>query len=223
RRQSSRMSEGHGRGRVRYTISRREFLRSAGAGGLVLLHPFHAAASTTHRGNVVLRWNDAFLEGVRESKLGPPMVSRALAVAHTSIFDAWTAYDRTAVGTRLGGTLRRPARERSLANKEIAISFAAYRAAADLFPLSVATVFAPLMVNLGLDPADHSLDARTATGIGNLASQAVLAFRQHDGANQLGDEPGGTRGVPYSDYTGFVPVNVPMDIRLPFDTSTLSD
>lgn len=61
------------------------------------------------------------------------------------------------------------------------------------------------MASLGFDPADHSLDARTPTGIGNLASQAVLAFRHHDGANQFGDEPGGTPGVAYSDYTGFIP------------------
>src|SRR5438067_10085847 len=136
-------------------FSRRRLLRSAGAGGLVLLLPRVARARPRGRRavrpaeNLVLQWNTAFLQGVRDSKLGPPMVSRALAVAHTSIFDAWTAYDRTAIGTRLGGTLRRPARERSLANQEIAISFAAYRAAADLFPLSVATVFAPLMVDLG--------------------------------------------------------------------------
>jgi hypothetical protein len=207
---------------VRYAFSRREFLRTGAAVGLVLLNPFQAAASTTRRGNVLLLWNNAFLQGVRESKLGPPMVSRALAIGHTCIFDAWAAYDRLAVGTRLGGALRRPARERSLSNKEQAISFAAYRAAADLFPASVATVFDPLMASLGFDAADHSQDARTPTGIGSLASQAVLAFRHHDGANQLGDEPGGTPGVAYSDYTGFVPLNAPMDIRFPFDLSTVS-
>src|SRR5438067_1788104 len=159
---------------MRDTISRRDFLRTAGAGGLILLNPFRPLFSRTKNGNVVLRWNSAFLQGVRESRLGPPMVSRALAVAHTCIFDAWAAYDRLAVGTRLGGQLRRAARERSLANKEQAISYAAYRAAADLFPASVSTVFDPLMASLGFDPADHSLDARTSTGIGNLASQAVL-------------------------------------------------
>jgi hypothetical protein len=208
---------------VRYAISRRDFLRATGAAGLVVLNPFRLSTSTTRRGNVLLRWNGALLQGVRESKLGPPMVSRALAVAHTCIFDAWAAYDRLAVGTRLGSALRRPARERSLANKEQAISLAAYSAAADLFPGSIATVFDPLMASLGFDAADHSLDARTPTGIGNIASQAVLAFRHHDGANQLGDEPGGTSSVAYSDYTGFVPVNAPMDIRFPFDPSTVTD
>ena len=93
-------------------ISRRHFLRTVGVGGLVLLNPHRLLSSPTRGGNVVLRWNDAFLQGVRESKLGPPMVSRALAVAHTCVFDAWAAYDRLALGTRVGGALRRPARER---------------------------------------------------------------------------------------------------------------
>jgi hypothetical protein len=83
--------------------------------------------------SLVLLWNEAALQGVRDSKLGPPMVARALAIVHTCIFDAWAAYDHQAVGTRLGGALRRPPRERTLANMNTAISFASYRAAVDLF------------------------------------------------------------------------------------------
>src|SRR5437867_9552457 len=86
------------------------------------------------RDSVVVRWNAAALQGVRESKLGPPMVSRALAIVHTSAFDAWAAYDKAAVGTRLGGGLRRPPNEWTLANKSKANSFAAYRAAVALLP-----------------------------------------------------------------------------------------
>jgi hypothetical protein len=50
------------------------------------------------------------------------------------MFDAWAAYDRWAVGTRLRGSLRRPARERTPANKREAVSYAAFRALVDLFP-----------------------------------------------------------------------------------------
>src|SRR5213082_98387 len=118
-------------------ITRRRLLQTASVGGLALLVPSAALARTARSAklaeNVVLRWNDALLQGVRDSKLGPPMVARALAVAHTCIFDAWAAYDHRAVGTRLGGGLRRLPRERTLANMGTAISFAAYRAAVDLF------------------------------------------------------------------------------------------
>ncbi len=58
--------------------------------------------------NVVIQWNNAALQGVRDSKLGPPMVSRALAIVHTCMYDAWAAYDARALGTRLGSSLRRP-------------------------------------------------------------------------------------------------------------------
>jgi hypothetical protein len=175
------------------------------------------------RDSVVVRWNEAALQGVRDSKLGPPMVSRALAILHTCVYDAWAAYDQKAAGTRLGGMLRRPPREHTLSNVEQAISFAAYRAAVDLFPGSTSSVFDPLMVSMGYDAGDHSTDTTTPPGIGNVAARAVLEFRHRDGANQLGDEPGGVPGVPYFDYTGYVPANAPMDLRLPFDPSTVHD
>jgi hypothetical protein len=171
--------------------------------------------------SLVILWNEAFLQGVRASKLGPPMVARALAIAHTCIYDAWAAYDGTAVGTVLGGSLRRPPDERRLANTLRAISFAAYRAAVDLFPGSVSTVFDPLMLTLGFNGADTSTDASTPTGIGNVAAKAVLDFHHADGANQLGDMLGGSPGVPYADYTGYVPVNDPMDTRTAFDPASV--
>jgi hypothetical protein len=172
---------------------------------------------------VVIQWNEAFLQGVRGSKLGPPMVARALAIAHTCVYDAWAAYDRVAVGTRLRGGLRQPPARRTLGNKREALSFAAYRAAVDLFPESRATVFEPLMARLGYDATTTSGDTSTAAGVGNVAAHAVLEFRHRDGANQLGDEPGGAPGVAYSDYTGFVPANAPMDLGGAFDRATVHD
>src|SRR6059058_3070768 len=120
-------------------ISRRQFLAAAGTGGALLLLPVvPATASAARRAwtaqpgdGVVIQWNKAFLQGVRDSKLGPPMVARALAIGHTCIYDAWAAYDHKAVGTRLGGSLRRPPAERTIANRTQALGFAAYRAAVD--------------------------------------------------------------------------------------------
>ncbi|HEY2371827.1 MAG TPA: vanadium-dependent haloperoxidase [Gaiellaceae bacterium] len=211
-------------------LSRRGLLKSSGIVGLALFFPGAAPARPFARRvaavesaqNVVLRWNNALLQGVRDSRLGPPMVSRALAIAHTCIYDAWAAYDRVAVGTRLGSALRRPAREHRLENKAEAVSFAAYRAAIDLFP-GHASLFDSLLASLGYDAADRSTDPSTPAGVGNLAATAVLDFRHQDGANQLGDAPGGITGMQYSDYTGFTSANAPMDIRLPFDASSVRD
>src|SRR5919201_669370 len=115
-------------------MSRRKFLAAAGAGGAAVLLPGLGRAQPVRATggaakldeSLVLQWNTAALQGVRESKLGPPMVARALAVVHTCAYDAWAAYDPVAVGTRLLGGLRRPATEQTLANKTKAVSFAAY-------------------------------------------------------------------------------------------------
>jgi hypothetical protein len=169
--------------------------------------------------NSVIQWNNAALQGVRDSKLGPPMVARALAIVHTCIYDAWAAYDRKAFGTQLGPALRRPKSERTLANKTKAISYAAYRAAVDLFPSDKVTVFDPLMSSLGFDPDDRSTDPETPAGIGNIACDAVLTFRHTDGANQLGDLT--ESGIPYADYTGYTPVNPPSTV--PVNPASVKD
>jgi hypothetical protein len=169
---------------------------------------------TKGRPRALVQWNIAALEGIRDSKQSAPFVARDLAIVHTCIYDAWAAYDERAVGTQLGGALRRPVGERTLANKERAISFAAYRALADIMPSEIQSVYIPLMEQLGYDPSDNSTDIETPTGIGNVACAAVLEFRHHDRANQLGDLAQGA----YSDWSGYTPVNLAGAIpaHLPF-------
>jgi hypothetical protein len=159
---------------------------------------------------LVVQWNDVLLQSVRLSRLGPPMVARAIGIVHTCGFDAWAAYDDVAVGTRLGGSLRRPAAERTPANKEKAFSYGEYRCLLDLFPNQTDYIRSQ-MTALGYDPDDASTDATTPQGVGNAAAHAVLDFRHQDGSNQLGDlHPGA-----YSDYTGYQPVNDPDHINDP--------
>jgi hypothetical protein len=138
------------------------------------------------------------------------MVARALAVVHTCMYDAWAMYDPVAVATAAPRTLRQPATVRTPENKRQALSFAAYRALADLFPTEVAS-FDRLMAALGYDPVETSTDPRSPTGVGNRCAAAGLEFRHVDGSNQLGERhPGG-----YTDYTGYVPVNTPDSINNP--------
>jgi hypothetical protein len=154
--------------------------------------------------NNVIVWNNAALQAIRDTSPGPTIAARVLAITHTCIFDAWAAYDPIAVGTRLGGALRRPVAEDTLANRDEAISFGAYRALTDLFPTE-GLMLQGVMTSLGYDPNDNSVDTTKPDGIGNVACGAVLQFRHHDESNQLGDlHPGA-----YSDYTGYVPTNTP--------------
>lgn len=176
--------------------------------GVVLLtRP--ALSSPPVASNMVVDWDNAALQGVRDSKLGAPIVARAMAVVHTCMYDAWAAYDSAALGTQLRGMLRRPATERTPANKQKAISYAAYRALNDLMPVDTDTVYLPLMKKLGYDPTDKSTDIDTPAGIGNVACAAVLEFRHHDGSNQLGDLAQG----PYSDWTGYTAANAPTYLK----------
>src|SRR5438094_7481317 len=94
--------------------------------------------ATSASATVVSDWNTSVLAEVRLSKAlrnGPPIVARALAIAHTCMYDAWAAFDDVAVGTTdTGGTRRRPANERTDENKAKAISCAAYRWRRNLYP-----------------------------------------------------------------------------------------
>jgi hypothetical protein len=145
--------------------------------------------------NVVIQWNETMLQAIRNTRFAPMFAARALAVVHTAMFDAWAAYDATAVGTQFGATLRRAEDERTEANKTAAVSFAAYRALVDLFP-SQAALFTARMMALGYDPAEASLDVSTPQGLGNQCARSVIATRHGDGANQLGG---------YADTTGYIP------------------
>ena len=71
-----------------------------------VLAVFAPVAAAQNSSNVVIQWNNAALQGVRDGTLGPPMVARALAIVHTCMYDAWAAYDQKATGTQMGGSLR---------------------------------------------------------------------------------------------------------------------
>lgn len=191
-------------------IRRRQFL-IAGAGAAATTALFGAGLWAEKRltsggtgssqpvsDQLVIQWNEAALQAIRDLQPAMPVAARALAIVHTCMFDAWAAYDPVALGTRLGAQLRRPATEHTQTNKAQAISYAAYRALLALFPTESAR-FRRVMVKLGYHLSDSSTDKSTPTGIGNLAAQAVLAFREHDGSNQLGDLHPGS----YSDYTKY--------------------
>jgi hypothetical protein len=106
-----------------------------------------APAQAATGDSVVLAWNQQLLKTIEETRTGPTIAARALAVVHTAIYDAWAAYDPVAVGTRLGAGLRQPAAERTVDNKTRAVSFAAYAALVDLFPTRQAS-YAQQMADL---------------------------------------------------------------------------
>lgn len=159
---------------------------------------------------LVILWNNALLQVIRDLQPAMPVAARAMAIVHTSMFDAWAAYDRVALGTQFGARLRRAETDHTVENKSQAVSYAAYRALVDLFPKERQR-FQQIMTSLKYNPANQQIDPTTPAGIGNLAAQAVLDFRHPDGSNQLGTF---THGA-YSDYTHYRTINTPDEIKDP--------
>lgn len=159
--------------------------------------------------NVAYQWAYLALEGTANDterfKPRPTITSRYLGLITTAMFDAWTRYDQKANPIILNDVVRRPLNERTLKNKEIAISYAAYRTLCEYY-YSDSTLFRSKMIELKLDPDNKSLDPNTPEGIGNLAAKTIIESRKGDGSNQYG-EVKGSDGVAYFDYTHYKPVN----------------
>ncbi len=161
--------------------------------------------------NVAYKWGKLALTATANDtekfKPRPTITSRFLALIFTSTFDAWSRYDEKAIPVYLNGVERRPTDEHSLKNKEIAISYAAFRTMSEYY-YSDSELFKKFMMDLGLDPDNKSLDPNTPEGIGNLAAKTVIEARKNDGANQYGDMEG-SNGIAYFDYTNYKPANSP--------------
>jgi hypothetical protein len=161
--------------------------------------------------NAILKWDEELLQTIRKypPQTGPTVTARALGVLHTATYDAWAAYDTTAVPTMANGNARvTDPSQRTDANKTKAISWAAYRVLRNLFPV---TQFPNIDTDIDYDGQMRELfgdawaaDTSADRTIGEQAAAAVIAYREHDGANQLGDEPGtNPPGKPYADYTDY--------------------
>src|SRR5580765_7604664 len=134
-------------------------------GQVLIAHPeyalVHRAPPKDFKPSAAYEWLDTLLEAsgrdAERNRPRPTILSRTMAIVLTSMYDAWAAYDEVAVGTRLGASLRRPAPERTLANKEKAVSYAACRSLLFVYPEDAAFVRDQMRMK-GYDPDDASAD-----------------------------------------------------------------
>lgn len=164
---------------------------------------------------LVVQWNQLAVDAIRYSAVPPPLAARALAMVHTAMYDAWTAYNPCAISTITRSYIKRPKEEHKAAHKRKAYSYAAFRVLTELFRLTLPAehkeMFHDMMLQLDYDPANTTLDISSAAGIGNLAGRCILEAFAGDGANAYG-----TLQMPaWSDYTGYQPVNTPGQLRDP--------
>jgi hypothetical protein len=147
-------------------------------------------AQQTEELSLAGQWNEQVLLVVTQEKPGPPIAARFMALVHTAMYDAWTAYDDKAVPVY--GSKAVPL-DNDEAAKRIAISYAASEAIISVYPQRQAQVYSFMSLH-GLTPGSNSNPSQ----IGRAAARRVIeAFRQ-DGSNQ--DQN-------YADPTGYRPVN----------------
>lgn len=137
-----------------------------------------------HEHTVVFDWVEAMLEAIELNPPAPTATTWRMWVVMSSIYDAWSAYDPSAMGTVSGYDLKRPISEATEANKAEAISHAAHTALSFTYP-NQADMFDAVLDHLGYVPSD-SLDPTTPAGIGNISANRVIEYRSLDGSNALG-------------------------------------
>ncbi len=130
-----------------------------------------------------------------------PLVLRTTTLITNAWFDAIAPYSGwTGVYSNLGNL------PGSDSEPSIALLYASHEVLYSLMP-QFAEDWDGILIGFGLDPNNNATDNSPA-GVGNRAGAAVVAVREHDGMNQLGDATGGLYNLrPYADTTGYTPVN----------------
>ncbi|MEM1159633.1 MAG: DUF6851 domain-containing protein [Pseudomonadota bacterium] len=133
--------------------------------------------------SVSVLWDRTVQASVIEENVGPTVASRAYAMMHTAMFDAWSAFNATAATVSFDqeGDNLKPGFGTD-AQKIKAMSYAAITVLRDLFP-DQEERYQDIMERLNLPTED---DGSMEAQIGIDAAEDLLALRGDDGANQAG-------------------------------------
>jgi len=145
--------------------------------------------------------------------VGPTIASRAYAMLHTAMFDAWASYDPEAVRVSFDAEGDNAALEDGLevtdAHKAKAMSYAAATVLLELFPDQQALVATLMEDRLGFSLAD---DGSAEAAVGLDAAEDLLALRRDDGSQADSDyEPVNPDPTTINDIARWTPENVPID------------
>ena len=154
--------------------------------------------------SIARNWSERALESIRMDTPHPPAQARNLFSYSVVMYDAWAAYDPTAVGFIYRG--KHTTTDVAAARRE-AISYAMHRMISERLAYSrTATNQAirnpEFMTALGYDPNNASRDTSTPAGVGNKIYDAVSAYFLDDGSRQTAGTPYPTANPPvaYPDY-----------------------
>lgn len=167
-------------------------------------------------------WNEVLLDSIRADRPVPPVHTRNLFHLSAAMWDAWAAYE---TGPRGVFHDEKVPGGGSAADREIAVSYAAYRILSHRFgtaatpaltadPASFQAVYDQQMVDLGLDPAITTTIGWEPAAVGNRVAAEILELHREDGSNEMNG---------YADTSGYEPVNPPMLLPLTFDVDRVVD
>ncbi|MCH7226975.1 FG-GAP-like repeat-containing protein [Haloferula sp. A504] len=176
-------------------------------------HPVEVNNTGAPVPSIARLWNEELLQSIRMDFPDPAVHARNLFHVSVAMWDAWAAYDPTAVGY-----IHRE--EQSPVDVEAArheaISYAAYRVLHHRYSKSVnastsLVLFDARMAALGYPTATTTLTGDSPAAVGNRVAAAVLAWGESDGS----------REDTFYDDPSYEPVNAPMRIEL--SGTTLAD
>lgn len=167
--------------------------------------------------SVSVIWDQAVQNAPIETAPGPTIASRAYALMHTAIYDAWASYDDAAAPAHLDPADVQPGADASESDVATAMSLAADRVLGELFPEQ--TQFADdALAELGVARPDGAAAEGSPAAVGRAAGDAVMAARRIDGSNQVDDYAGHTNYAPVNPHPGeineiahWTPESVPID------------
>ena len=179
-------------------------------------HQFQDGVATHYCGDrpqtdrsVARQWDEQILDAIRVDTPRPPVHARNLFHFSAAMYDAWVAYDATAKPYL---TAAHPVSANPERDREIAISFAAYRILSARYSEKLALNFDTSqgrfdaqMNALGLDKRYIQSGGDTPAAVGNRIAAAILASAMGDGANESDN---------YADPS-YVAVNKPLIVKEP--------
>ncbi|MCA9150000.1 MAG: vanadium-dependent haloperoxidase [Planctomycetales bacterium] len=165
---------------------------------------------TTHgyaQQSVARQWNELLLDAIRVDTPRPTVHARNLFHLSAGMYDAWAAYDQTALGYFDREKISQVPADLNAARNE-AISFAAYRLLTNRFAKSPGAAislpaFRAEMLSLGYDPDLELMTGDSPAAVGNRIAANILQQGLLDGSNEIGN---------YSDNSGYQTVNPPLDV-----------
>ncbi len=211
----------------------RSSLSCLAAGALALLSQPASGQS------IARQWNEELLTAIRDDFPAPNVHARNLFHLSAAMYDAWAAYDATAVGVFYNEAATAGDVETA---REKAISFAAYRLlfsraehmldpvpADPMNPLPselpVRTRLTSFMTALGYDPMIVTTSGTSPEAVGNRIAAAIIARGNVDNSNQSDsyDDYDDNTHPTVANYTRYVPVNDPLRVSLPGIGAGLND